>query len=698
MTIRLPVVTRLTVTDYELYPGTKGKGIDWQLLRGVSVIAGVNGLGKTTLLNILFRMLAGPRDWTVGESRQLGNLKRELKDARDSSYFRDRVSDGAATAKACVEIRFGRARIVVTRRLRDLSIADLQVNGKAMLPTEEAFEIAVLEASGVASAFDWHLILRLLVFYLEDRRPLVWDKTAQDEVLRALFYPTESATAAAELANRIQSLDSEFRNRRGFLNKQEDRLDEAEAAAAGDATIRHLFASKQTEVAALKERSVDLGKGVEIANLERVRIRRQVEGQKLRLEETTREHHALRQRFFASLFPGITEVGNYILVNLDAGSGCIVCGNTAADAADRLAKCVVEGECPVCEAPADRQDVRPIRQSKVEARRLAELEIKRQTAMDNLQRFREALALAEDRFRDLLFENDTAALRLGEAERQLDALRATLPPPPNEIEAMRRLVDDLKRQQNENLAERRALEADLRVHLDRGKAAVDAVAASIKKRFGANAAAFLAETCEIGRVREERMFGDKTAKFSMPRFTVKLTSGVFKTQAQERRDDDDVSESQKEFIDLAFRLSLLQEVSGTRPAMIVIETPEASLDSLFIARAGQLLAKFGAGGGQLGNRLIASSNLNKEDMIPALFGLASEEDYIEWWKSRRSGQPKGSRDAVPLAERPKRLLNLLAVAAENRAVERYRAGYELRLRRALEPDWSKAPPAARARR
>ena len=698
MTIRLPVVTRLTVTGYELYPGLRGKGIDWQLLRGVSVIAGVNGLGKTTLLNILFRMLAGAKDWTVGESRQLGNLNREVKDTRDTSYFRDRVSDGAANARASVEIRFGRTKVAVTRRLRDLSIVELSVDGVAMPATGEAFENTVLEASGISSGFDWHLILRLLVFYFEDRRPLVWDRTAQDEVLRALFYPTESARAAADLANEIQRRDSEFRNRRVFLNKQVQRLDEAEAAAAGDATARHQFAAKLTEVTALRERSTELGRAVDSENLERVRTRRQVEGQKLRLEETTREHHALRQRFFSSLFPGITEVGNYILVNLDSGSGCVVCGNTGADAAHWLAKCVADGTCPVCVAPAERQDVRPMRQSKVEARKLTELEARRRSEIEVLGRAQEALALADERFRELALEHDRTALALGDAERQLDIMRATLPPPPDELDAMRRMVEDLKRQQNENLAVRRKLESELRVHLDNGRAAVDAVASSIRKRFAANADAFLAESCEIGRVREYRMFGDGTGKFSMPRFTVKLTSGVFKSQAQERRDDDDVSESQKEFIDLAFRLALLQEVSGTRPAMIVIETPEASLDSLFIARAGQLLAKFARGGGQLGNRLIASSNLNKEDMIPALFGLASEEDYIEWWRTHRSGHPRASRDAVPVAERPKRLLNLLAVAAENRAVERYRAGYELRLRRALEPDWSKAPPAARTQR
>ena len=694
MTVRLPVVTRLTVTGYELYPGARSKGIDWTLLRGVSVVAGVNGLGKTTLLNVLFWMLAGRKDWNVGDARELGNLKRELREVRDTSYFRDRVSDGAAAAKATVEIRFGRSRIVVTRRLRDLRVEELVVDGTPRTASEEEFSGAVLQASGLATEFDWHLVLRLIVFYLEDRRPLVWDRTAQDEILRALFYPTDSAREAALLANEIQSLDSEFRNKRGFLNQQKRRLDEAEAAAAGDATIRHLHSGKQTEVAALRERSVELERAVERENHERIRIRRQVEGQKLRLEETTREHHALRQSFFASLFPGITEVGNYILVNLDAGSGCVVCGNVAPDAAARLQACTALGNCPVCDAPADRQDVRPIRTTKVEAKRLAELEVRRQTDVDTLARFREALLLTEGRYRELSVENDSNMLRLGDAERALDALQARLPPPPQEIEAMRRLVAALQKEQDTNQAKRRQLEKELRVHLDLGREAVDRVAASIRKRFAANAAAFLAETCEIGRIRQERKFGDDTARFQMPRFTVKLTSGVFRAQAQERLDDDDVSESQKEFIDLAFRLALIQEVSATRPAMIVIETPESSLDSLFIARAGHLLARFASGGGQLGNRLIASSNLNKEDMIPALFGLAPEEEYLEWWKTHRTGHPRGSRDAIPLAERSRRVLNLLAEAAENKAVEKYRSGYELRFRRAIEPEWSRPPVRA----
>jgi len=58
--IALPVFRSLKVAGYELFPGVGNAGIDRPILPGVTVIAGVNGLGKTTLLNVMLRLLVGP--------------------------------------------------------------------------------------------------------------------------------------------------------------------------------------------------------------------------------------------------------------------------------------------------------------------------------------------------------------------------------------------------------------------------------------------------------------------------------------------------------------------------------------------------------------------------------------------------------------------------------------------------------------
>ena len=697
MAVHLPIVRRVQVTDYDLYPGKNGKGIDWDVQKGVSVVAGVNGLGKTTLLNILFRMLAGPRDWRIEEG-PLGNLDRSLRSLRDTSYFRSRVLDGAAKAVARVELSLGATKMVVARRLRDLKMVELSVDGKPATATEDVYSAAVLAASGLASNFDFHLILRLLVFYMEDRRPLLWDRSAQDEVLRALVYPKDAAEQVAELANTVQSLDSEFRNQRVHLNKQIAALEEAEAASAADAATVSQYNSTKTRARAARERLASIAESLALADAERVNVRSALERAKLRHEEIRRAHHDLRQRFFSSLYPKIGEVGRYVLVTLEGGAGCLVCGNVDADASARLERCVVDGNCPLCDAPADRQDVRPAKSTAAEARQLAVLEYKRAEADDERRSLETSLQAARDRYYELYEEQLAADAERIDVERELELLGQSLPPPNEEIEALRRVVDNLRRKQNALTRKREQEEVKLREQLTIGRGAVLEVAETIATQFRRNAAAFLAEDCEISVVQEDRKFGDETGSFRMPRFTVKLTSGVFKSQPQPRRSSTEVSESQKEFIDLAFRLAIMQATMVRRPSMMVIETPEASLDSIFIARAGRLLARYAAGGGAVGNRLIASSNLNKEDMIPALFGLASEEEYVAWWADRRhKAQPPGSSAAIPLADRPDRILNLLDVAAENRAVEENRSAYLLRYRRALDPVWSHPPSATAAR-
>jgi hypothetical protein len=127
--------------------------------------------------------------------------------------------------------------------------------------------------------------------------------------------------------------------------------------------------------------------------------------------------------------------------------------------------------------------------------------------------------------------------------------------------------------------------------------------------------------------------------------------------------------------------------------MLVLETPEASLDSLFVTEAGALFRRFAAGGGALGNVFIASTNLNNEGMIPALFGAvkppAREEapedaDVLAvdvQWEPEDEPNP-----AVPVPDRHRYLINLLDLAAPNSALRHHAAYYQEKLKEAVYKD------------
>ena len=89
-------------------------------------------------------------------------------------------------------------------------------------------------------------------------------------------------------------------------------------------------------------------------------------------------------------------------------------------------------------------------------------------------------------------------------------------------------------------------------------------------------------------------------------------------------------------------MTLLDMIGADSGTMLIMETPEASLDSWFMERAALMIRKFAAEGGA--TKLIATSNVNGTSMIPDLLGL-------------KDGERLASKDSH-------RLINLMTLAAE----------------------------------
>jgi hypothetical protein len=136
--------------------------------------------------------------------------------------------------------------------------------------------------------------------------------------------------------------------------------------------------------------------------------------------------------------------------------------------------------------------------------------------------------------------------------------------------------------------------------------------------------------------------------------------------------------SQGEFIDLSFRLALAEVAASSGPATLIFDAPEASLDALFMRRAGAFLALFS--GSHAENRLVVTSNLTNADMIPALFGAYVPEE----------GDPIPS--TIPRSERRARVIDLLQVAAPTRAVSLVGDRYRNLLNLALFPPDGEGKP------
>lgn len=673
-----PVLRSLRVEGYELFENDTSSGISHDFDGGVHLIVGINGLGKTTLLNILFRLLSGPVDIPKDDKAALASTQHKLSAWRNEKYFRNRVRD-TKPAAATVSVAFGDHLLTVKRSLEMLEVLELSVDGVMHDASQEAYEAQIIELARVASYFDFFAVLRYLIFFLEDRAELVWDARSQFDMLRILFFDRTAAQKAAERYDEAQKADSAYRNRRASLTKFKDRL--AELLRGQSDGVADQFRLLTEELAAEDHRDEDFISRIEELQgaLEADTLRR--EKMRLDLEEARYAFEYEQQGLYKKLFPDLTETAEYVFLQMGSGGGCLVCGNPEADVATQIRDAVAAHRCPLCESPQERHE-KVIPESIVSEKRLEKLQNKIKHLDSALCDLTRGIGSTSEDLRQLIAERAKTVPRLNQLRREVKNMGKSLPADDREISELRVTIErgerelsslEIKRIEHENAF--RSLVADQREMLDEK-------IAEVAKNFNRIARKLLAERCTLSKATEERTIGVQGQKLTFPCFTVQMTSGVFTQSLSRREDASAVSESQREFIDLAFRMALIESASdGILPAMLVLETPEASLDSFFMLEAGELFRRF-SNGCQGRNVFIASTNLTQGEMIGALFGSttpvlverpAPDDTSLAQDEVATQEPPP---PAVPEADRERRIINLLKVAAPNAALRQHREQYE----------------------
>lgn len=677
-----PVLKRVRVTEYGLYVGTAEKpGLDHHFVDGVNVIVGINGLGKTTLLNMLLRSLSGASD--VPGDDTLGDKKRRLIPV-ERNWFRKRVPDDAVNARVTIWFKLGEQHFEVTRSLATLDITELwvdqqQVPGGRATELEATYRDMVQTAAELSSFDDFVFLLRYVIFYLEDRRSLVWDPAAQGDILGILFGATGGRTRYVELFNDLLSKDSEYRNMHAVVHGRKRKLEKQNSTVEGG-QIEMLLKTLDERRSHLKDLTARKN---ELAQT-RDGLREQMEQRRQEIHERRASLAVQLNSFYESFFPSLDGPARYLLAHFDAGVGCLLCGNKSEDASQRVAAKIMMNICPVCEGPLESSHslaTDPFAGENIEAQRLdiGEAEI-------NLESMVTPLRLADEDYSTTAAELVSVTGSIIELERQLKKLGESVPAVMARRDMLQKEMLSFEAVLNQLDFERKELAKEFGELAEVIHKEVQSISSEIEKTFATYISGFLAEQCEIKYTPRYSQLGQRarTEQFPFPHFVPALTSGVHRGGTTVREAGQSVSESQKEFIDLAFRMALLALASPGAPTMLILETPEASLDSVFVPRAADLLRRFATRTGPAhGTRLIASSNVNREEMIPALFGAYPDQKFYGQVVDEQFSQMP---ETIPPDKREAHVLDLLSIAAPTRALDRFRSAYEEERDLAIYPE------------
>jgi DNA repair exonuclease SbcCD ATPase subunit len=607
--LKLPQVEKVTLRRFSLF--TANPNAEFTSGEGVLCIVGANGIGKSTLLSAINFCLTG----IVSEpNRSFKSMDEYYRFSRDfsSRYFRGRI-DGNDEDEAEITLSFHLGSYIYEIRrgmfepdeLRAFTVTNRD-NNAVVLATENstrgerhnAYAARFVEDSGVSS-FEEFVFLQHFVFtFDEQRRTLFWDQGVLERALyRAFGWQPDMAKQADNFRREIDKEDSNVRNRQWDATRLRKRINEIRAHSQAASGAQQRFDTLTGDHEALTRQFEEEHKVLR-------ELEDALKDSNLRIAELSVRETALRDeyaRYFDRRFDTRPPLVQHPLIaqSLDE-CVCGLCGNEAKVAIANIHAKAKASVCPLCDSPL-RTEVFP----ESDTSRLQEIDrelTQTKQALHDVLKTIESLRTKETEARQKF--NSTKE-KLDEFDRQnnatLEGLRQLLNPSDSKVSLSdyRNQLASLEKEKTTAYNRREALKRQL---LE------------------------LQSTLELQYIQAEKVFVPRFAELANRFLGMPLSVQMDARQAvglnlivtvngNTRRQQQQLSESQRFFLDIALRMALTEHMSdpSSRGGMF-IDTPEGSLDIAYEKRAGDMLAMFA----EAGHRIVMTANLNTSQLLLAL--------------------------------------------------------------------------------
>lgn len=587
----LPKIKRLKIDNFDLYKCP----LEIDLSDKLNIIFGTNGLGKTTLLNIIRYSIIGP----YKGREQVRNYKEQQKSRRpmfDRDYFKNRMEFPLNVAEVEVEFSIANDTFVTKHSLYSHRLISFIVNGKKEDEREKELDYeryekkyfssvndeqlseslinkyhnALIKSSGFPDINSFILMLTEIMFFSEARNFVFWDENLSKLVL-SKFMPREKYFEYSETQKLIKKYDSQARLKSYKMSMVKEFLGE-DLNKSGD----EVYSLKDLEDVEFKVKTINT-KIDEYRELLNKRSQQRLHN-RIEIDRVRAELADLEKKWYKNIFP-----------------------NTYQDFYDKFTPVLSSGVCPFCGTEHIDFHIDILEcffcKSRININTntdLTEIEIKQK----NLQIKRGKLdSMYEELTQEI--EDIDRMIKDGESElfeitKEKLKIKSKINNEPNEnLEKYNQLNLEKELFLNK-LEETKKKEKQLANDIDQS---IKNVFINFSKIFYKYAYSFLGNDSNI---RLELVgSGDNTL------FKFFLNNSA-------RESEESLSESQRIFIDMAFRLATLEFFH--KDTFFISETPDSTLDYLFEENAVDTFNSYL----QSGNTLFLSANARNSSLVTSL--------------------------------------------------------------------------------
>lgn len=614
--IFLPELISINIKNYTLYPNDLNYTFDF--IKGFNLILGGNGMGKTTFVSLIKYALIGNYKKQYEYSRTYKENKIEKRERNPDDFFKNRIDNSIETnSEPSVTINFKINDTVFTieRGLVEIKITNLYIDGvliegleileykyealknntksntdqlSAYLP--DIYEREFEKVAGI-SFDDLIFFINYILFFGEDHKTILWDEYVQKELFNTFFNSSELNIKRQEAEREAKYYDSRSRHKsedKRAIRKVLDRVEKKENNKEFSLdTLIKLKAQIETingEIIKFHSERKEVSSNISILQSKKNLLAQN-------LDEIESKKNSLINSLSFSEYKNQHRLYNTFLKNIQTNHICPMCNSQN----EVLYKKTLNNQdkCWVCDnhiinstdVNNENKDLLKILNDEYLDKSTLLKSI--QTEIFSLERSNKAL---DNKFRELDLEKRQALIKLRELEFENSQQEN-----PSELQPFYDEIEKLTKEQEEFslISEERKKEANKIAQLIENTVIKNVQ--NFSNKFSQYSEKFLGVVCTL---TYEKLDNDELKKF------YPIINGTV------RKSEFELSESQRFFIDHAFRMSILSHFYTT-PTFYIIETPDSSLDLSYEKNAADVFSSFL----DKPYSLILTSNLNNSSFV-----------------------------------------------------------------------------------
>lgn len=607
----LPRPQKLCVQGVQLY--SKGGVVEFDVSSDFTCVVGANGLGKSTFVNLVLYGITGvvlrPGHKLIPISGKSSSFWGQGRDFA-KSYFEGRVARSAIDrAHVEVSFRLGDSLLIVRRGfLTNSKVLTFSSDGEGSdaEDQEAAYERAVVRLSGAANFPQFAYLVQTVQFFSEDPLCLFWLKPELNQILWAVLSGDASqGDAHTKALAEYKKHDSRVRNLQWHISSEQNMLDgftetigdKPDELVKEDADrYRELMGSDEEAglIDRLEERQVELKE-------RRSEARALRDEASLELHTHTTELEAITWRLIVG--GAIPVSDSPVLRQLVDNGVCPICRRSHPMPPLVVTELTKVGACPLC-----RESDRPTRTNPDgEKKRITQLREICAGLRGELDDFEKALASLEDEAHQVdaelaSYRQERDRLEEKHSRAALNAKRFLREQGQagDWIQGKQTKIELLSKDKRDHLKRRQWARKRLEAAQEELTNTFDKIRDEIVPMYQGLAHEFLGIGLSLS-------FSQRTER-GLPLVDLRL-----QVEGAGRQSPEELSASQRYFLDIALRMTLLAWLGrGETTPFLAVDTPEGSLDIAYEVNAGRMFAKFIA---THGGQLLTVSNLNSSKLI-----------------------------------------------------------------------------------